>query len=260
MNQRDIPELFRKHGFLWWFQLLSTYLIRIAHPLANQLKRHPAMAELLTQHAEGATTQWHAACRAALRESSSMPVGWMPLISYDVGLQIRMGDACGPRAQPQPARKCVHSLLAALKMVDAHHLPADATVFLASDSTAIFEQAGQPDALSLPFKLHYLHLDRNKYDFGSNQPGDYIEVQAGSNPALTSDLFLEALMDLLLLSRASILAGSMMSNLPRLALQMHITQPGEMIRRMPYITLDGRDWCSGATCANNNSAGAKFWR
>ena len=54
-------------------------------------------------------------------------------------------------------------------------------------------------------------------------------------------------MDVLLLSRASLVVGKMMSNFPRLALQMRVQMP----RRHEYgayLSLDDRPWCSRSSC------------
>ena len=72
-------------------------------------------------------------------------------------------------------------------------------------------------------------------------------------------------MDMLLLSRVSLLAGKMMSNFPRVALQMRVQMPTR--RRLPslalhancsrhhhpsqpvaYVALDDRPWCSRTSC------------
>ena len=67
-----------------------------------------------------------------------------------------------------------------------------------------------------------------------------------------------ALLELLLLSRARFIAGSMYGNMPRLALQLRTTTPGD-VRRLAYVTTDGRDWCTKPTCISNNTATARFW-
>ena len=55
----------------------------------------------------------------------------------------------------------------------------------------------------------------------------------------------EALLDLLVLSQARVLAGAMLSNMPRLALQMRVRPSG---KRPPYISLDGNSWCTTSSC------------
>lgn len=51
------------------------------------------------------------------------------------------------------------------------------------------------------------------------------------------------MLDLLLLSRARYIAGSMYGNMPRVALQLRPTAPGDA-RRLAWVTTDGRDWLS----------------
>ena len=43
MDRGYIPLPFRHQGLLWWFQVLTTYLVRIKEPLSQQLATHPAM-------------------------------------------------------------------------------------------------------------------------------------------------------------------------------------------------------------------------
>ena len=62
-------------------------------------------------------------------------------------------------------------------------------------------------------------------------------------------LLLEALLDTFMLSRSSVLVGSMMSNFPRLALQLRVQAPiGD---RKRYLALDGREWCTRTSCRMN---------
>jgi len=119
-------------------------------------------------------------------------------------------------------------------------------MYLATDSQDIIAEAAQGSAnltaegTSLSqFRIRYLQFQRSKYDYGSNEPGNYIEKRAKEQLGLVNDVLDESFLDLLLLSRAAVVAGSMMSNLPRLALQMRVTPPGLETRRLPYITLDG---------------------
>ena len=58
-------------------------------------------------------------------------------------------------------------------------------------------------------------------------------------------------MDVMLLSRSSVLVGSMMSNFPRMALQMRLQAPIAGEHR--YLALDGRTWCTRTSCRMNYS-------
>ena len=68
----------------------------------------------------------------------------------------------------------------------------------------------------------------------------------------------ETMLDLLLLSRARYIAGSMYGNMPRVALQLRPTAPGDA-RRLAWVSTDGRDWCSKPTCMTNNTETGRFW-
>jgi hypothetical protein len=70
-----VPAPFRKHGMLWWFQALTTYLLRVRGPLAVQLQRHPAMQALVGRLAVGGSgstalqREWLASSEAALQSA-----------------------------------------------------------------------------------------------------------------------------------------------------------------------------------------------
>lgn len=57
-------------------------------------------------------------------------------------------------------------------------------------------------------------------------------------------MLVEALMELLLLANAQLVVAAMMSNLPRLALLLRVTPPGEST----YVSLDERKWCTLSSC------------
>lgn len=258
----DIPPQFREHGMLWWFQALTTYLVRINGPVADRLRQHPAM--IAFDKATGfppdnAHFSWLAASRSALRRAigaaSDDAVGFMPRIAFDAALHIRMGDACGPKAKKNQeiVRKCVLTLMAGLAPLLAHGVvPPRGHVFLATDSEKIINEA-KVAAVSLPFHLHFLDIDRGKYDTEA-----WIEL-ASARSRSTLTVLDETLLDLLLLSRARYIAGSMYGNVPRLALQLRPTTPGDP-RRLAYITTDRRDWCSTPTCTKNNTPTGRYWR
>ena len=165
-----------------------------------------------------------------------------------------MGDACGPHAKANQGivRKCVQTLRAGLAPLLAHGVvPRGGRIFLATDSPRIIAEA-EAAAPSLPFEVYYLAIDRNKYDTSA-----WIELASARQRTQVSILE-ETLLDLLLLSRARYVAGSMYGNVPRLALQLRPTAPGDA-RRLAYITTDGRDWCTTPTCMKNNTATGRFW-
>ena len=260
----DIPADFRHHGMLWWFQALSTYLVRVRGPLAARLRDHAAMMSLASRQAAGilaastaAQRDWLAASQDALRKAvkgGAADVGWVPPVSFDAALHVRMGDACGPQAKSHQAavRKCVLSLAAGLAPLLAHGVvPRGGHLFLATDSARIVAEA-EAAASSLPFEVHFMRIDRAKYDSSA-----WIEL-ASAKQRNQGSVVDETLLDVLLLSRARYVAGSMYGNVPRLALQLRATTPGDP-RRLAYITTDGRDWCTTPTCSKNNTATGRYW-
>ena len=136
----------------------------------------------------------------------------------------------------------------------------------------------------MPFRVHCLEFNRSKYDreawielagrlllkgsccslglacaLSACSPHvGLIWPQASAAERSQGDVLAETLLDLLLLSRARFLAGSMYGNVPRLALQLRPTTPGDQ-RRLAYVTTDGRDWCTATTCVKNNMPTGQFW-
>ena len=253
MLLQDMPAQFRQHGMLWWWQVLTTYTVRVRGPIAERLQRHPSMLALSNRISKElsaeSTTQgdWLSSTRAALakaaRGSSAKDFGYLPNVAFDAALHVRMGDACGPKAKrnQEIVRKCVLTLRAGLAPLLAHGVvPRGGRVFLATDSQSIVEQA-KAAAASLPFSVYFLDIDRAKYDTEA-----WIEL-ASAKSRSTLTILDETLLDLLFLSRSRYIAGSMYGNVPRLALQLRVTAPGDP-RRLAYVTTDGRDWCTMPTC------------
>jgi len=264
LTMSEMPAPFRKHGLLWWFQVLATYLLRVRGPLAKQMQRHPAFQALLSRlnvGGDASTTvqhQWLASSQAALqsvvRHSTLNELGWYPSATFDAALHVRMGDACGPRARRNQGivRKCVPTLRAGLEPLLAHGvIPRGGRLFLATDSQSIVDEAAAV-AASLPFEVHYLNISRQKYD---NEA--WIEL-ASAKERTRGAILEETILDLLLLSRARYIAGSMYGNMPRLALQLRPTTPGDL-RRLAWVTTDGRDWCTKPTCMTNNTPTGRYW-
>ena len=265
----DVPEPFRKYGLLWWWQVLTTYVTRIRGPLASRIGSHPAMQQLLhglesrpkrslTAGSTGAQLHWLRASRHALRASTKSgttgELGWVPQVAFDAGLHIRMGDACGPRARPHQAevRKCIMSLRDGLAPLLAQNvLQPGGQLFLATDSPRIVAEAISAGP-TLPYTIHFLNLNRSKYDTEA-----WIELASAAERSQVQILE-ETLLDVLLLSRARFIAGSMYGNVPRLALQLRPTTPGDA-RHLAYVTTDGRDWCTKPTCMSNNTPTGRFW-
>ena len=205
-----------------------------------------------------AQRDWLRASRNALRRAGSEgpnnDLGWVPSAAFDAALHVRMGDACGPRAKKNQGivRKCVLSLHAGLAPLLAHGIvPAGGHVFLATDSPKIVAEAAAASA-SLPFTVHYFAFNRDKYDTEA-----WIEL-ASAKDHTQLHILEETMLDILMLSRARYIAGSMYGNVPRVALQLRPTQPGDK-NRLSYVTTDGRDWCTLPTCSRNNTGTGRFW-
>ena len=264
MPLTDIPLVYRDHGVLWWWQVLTTYTVRVRGVLAQRVRHHPALLALLDtckSRRESVTTRtqsrWLHVGRQALSRATggaSSDLGWAPSLAFDAGLHVRMGDACGPRARrhQMEVRKCIPTLREGLAPLIAQGVvPQGGRLFLATDSPQIAEEA-KAAAASLPFEVHFLAFNRSKYDTEA-----WIEL-ASAAARSQIQILEETLLDLLLLSRARFIAGSMYGNVPRLALQLRPTTPGDS-RRLAYITTDGRDWCSKPTCMSNNTPTGRFW-
>lgn len=262
----DVPKQFKDYGMLWWWQVLTTYLVRVRGPLAARLQQHPALEAMRAQLASAANSpttatqrQWLDASQAALLRAvgrgPNREPGWMPAAAFDAALHVRMGDACGPRAKrnQEIVRKCVLTLNAGLRPLLAHGVvPAGGHVFLATDSHTIVAEAAAA-AASMPFTVHYLGIDRAKYDTEA-----WIEL-ASAKDHTQLHILEETMLDILLLSRARYIAGSMYGNVPRVALQLRPTTPGDR-NRLAYVTTDGRDWCTLPTCMKNNTPTGRYWR
>ena len=127
---------------LWWWQALTTYVIRVRGAIAERVRQHPSLREMLkgmrksTLMISDSATQpnstrlqydWLEQSRRALSLATrpagdGRKLGWVPPVAFDAGLHMRMGDACGPKARPHQAevRKCVRSLRQGLEPLVAH--------------------------------------------------------------------------------------------------------------------------------------------
>jgi len=230
-TSRWVPAPFQRHGTLWWFQALTTFLIRPRGALADLLKRHAAWRPFLRP---GPLTMRH------------------DLPDFDIGLHVRVGDACGQGAVRLhfESRMCLRSLHEALTQLPPASDGGRRRLFLASDSQAVVDEAAQVSG----FDVTTLALDRAKYAANESV---FVESRL---PHRSSDVLVEALMDLLLLSRARVIAGGMYGNMPRLAMQLRVRPPGD---DRQYASLDGHRWCTCTSCkgfpepSNRTSEGGK---
>ena len=246
----QIPVEFRAQGLLWWWSVLSTYLVRPRGKLAAQV------AYAIGQHPSLGSVAPSPESLLDFRNSSA------PYL-FDLGLHVRMGDACGPNAAPQAGRRCITTLRQALLRARsstttrrcstgqrrgaataqrcsdaAHSLRADSIVYLASDSDSIVHDVGSLNgAPDLPaMRVYHLDINRSKYDSRTR-----IEERNHSGTR-RMQILTETLLEVAFLSRAQRLAGAMLGNLPRLAMQLRVRS------QYDYVSLDGRAWCTKTAC------------
>ena len=256
----QIPRIFHHQGTLWWFQVLTTYFVRIQRPLSTLLEAQQAMRPYVarmpqpassrelqfagwtsdpcsTQHGEkqarhGVATGvvqprgTHLACARA---------GWAPSARFDVGLHLREGDACRAKGRRfKQMRMCGLNLSAALLLLRRHGV-SNGTLFVATDSPSVIDDLRR--GLAAPFVAYHLPINRSRFETAGATEG----IGARS---LRRQSLLESLMDILLLSRSTVIAAKMMSNFGRAALQLRV-QPPATLR---YVALDERPWCSRTSC------------
>lgn len=245
---RHVPRVFQRQGLLWWFQVLTTYLVRIRAPLSKLLEAHPAMQPFLAPKVLASPTStadpasdlrwmgWNVRC--ASRLCDGIGPGWAPHARFTAGVHLRLGDACrsGPSKYSLQIRRCDLNLSVAIKRLRAAGVR-NGTLFIASDSTQVIDQVAAGEAR--PFVGAFLKINRTRFETSAGT--ERMELAAARLNSL-----LEALMDMTLLARSSVLAGKMMSNFPRVALQLRVQMP---VRRQPaYISLDDRPWCTRTSC------------
>ena len=216
---RQVPVKFRTQGVLWWWSVLSTYLVRPVGQLASRLEHSPAL--------KGLPLPW----RLDMSELALNFRSGTDAALFDVGLHVRMGDACGANAIPQASRLCVRTLREALQRVE---LRSNSTVFLATDSDAIVESVADVRREWPALRIYHLSLTRAKYDSQTR-----IERRVHIDRA---QILSEALLDMAFLSLSRRIVGAMIGNLPRLALQLRVR------RTYNYTALDSRAWCTRTAC------------
>ena len=212
---RQIPLEFRGQGMLWWWSILSTYLVRPTGQLVRRLQHHPALT------------------MSSLPSRSPAIFDFRSIETvFDVGLHLRMGDACGTNAIPQASRRCVKTLREALARVA---LPPNSSVFLATDSEAVMQSVADVARDHPGLRIYHLDgIDRAKYDSQTR-----IEQRRHIDRA---EILTEALLDIAFLSLSRRVVGAMIGNLPRLALQLRVR------RSFDYMALDNRAWCTRTAC------------
>ena len=123
-------------------------------------------------------------------------------------------------------------------------------LFIASDS---HEAVGTAVALgpSYGFEVAHLPIDRSHFSGVDEHNRTLGTEQAKRSRSRDLAVLVESLLDVLLLSRSTVLVGSMMSNFPRMALQLRVQAP--MAGEERYLALDGRTWCTRSSCRMNYS-------
>ena len=257
-NAKSLPREFEasytpRMDCSWWWSILTTFLLRISGQLEALMLQQLAVASHTCQLCDQEPT-------SGLRRPFDFTRP--PARRFDMGIQVRMGDACGPQAPPrwrkngQRLRKCFSSLHKALAVLRnrttstssprADSGKADVLdVFLATDSQSIVDQAHQYHDPQLRF--HYLSLNRSKYD-GLER----IEHRSASakNELV---VLIEALLELAMLARSRVVAGQMFGNMPRLAMQLALHSAGPNVASR-YVSLDGYEWCVDSRCVRKLAA------
>jgi hypothetical protein len=246
---RHVPRIFQRQGLLWWFQVLTTYLIRIRAPLSEMIASHPAMRPFVdrgtvtpTAAALSTDLHWHGwAVKCGYKGCGRNEAGWAPSSRFDVGAHLRLGDSCRQKGVAKKyflkVRRCDLNLSVVLGKLRRAGVR-NGTLFIASDSQQVIDEAAQGGAH--PFVVSFLQINRSRFETAA--PTEGID-----RTSLRLHSLLEALMDITLLARSSLIAGKMMSNFPRLAVQLRVPVPREH-RVGAYLSLDDRPWCSRTSC------------
>ena len=202
-------------------------------------------------------------CGRRRRPCDKLGSGWHPRdVWFDVGLHIRAGDACGAGApkRGQRMRRCSATPLQdAFALMNAHQLRGH--VFLATDSAEI-ARASEAIGAEHGFKVSTLPIDRKQHEsLCLSQASRKDEPRCGTEFVARTrvrdlNMLTDTLLDSLLvrcplplaspcvpaharthtvrmtvrvsrsqLSRSTVLVGAMMSNFPRLALQLRVQMP-----------------------------------
>ena len=288
MDAGFVPLPFRRQGLLWWFQVLTNFWVRARGSLKERLMEHVALKslrrKLLTRRRAIpppaiAEPIGRARCGArGRRPCDKLGSGWLPDVWFDVGLHIRMGDACGAKApeRGQRARRCsARPLQDAFALMNAHQLRGH--VFLATDSTEI-ARASEAIGAEYGFQVSTLPINRKQHDSlclstgsQSDEPRcgtEFVDRTRERDLSMLTDTLLDSLLvgyalplpcpmpasparirtptnpptythdDVRVscsqLSRSTVLVGAMMSNFPRLALQLRVQMPiGEPVQAAP---------------------------
>jgi hypothetical protein len=245
---RIVPLRWQRLGLLWWFQVLTPFLVRVRPPLSQRLLRQPVICLPPSLTSVGSSTRW----RVGLAAGQSLNCDEHParclsspvfnssgaVVSFDAGLHLRVGDACLGKTRLW-SRRCITSLAEAVKILTENGV-SGGLLFVSTDSESVIAQAASGAAR--PFEVCYVNSSRELYSSGVKSV--ILEEAARAHGQSLLD---DALADAMLLAHSTTLAGTMQSSFSRLAMQLR-SQP----RATSYVSLDGREWCSQSSCRGYN--------
>ena len=221
-------------------------------PSATLKANSPTSASIVASSDAAADMRWWGwATKCGSVFCDGIGPGWMPAVRFDAGVHVRLGDACrsGPTHYSLHVRRCDMNLSVALRRLQDAGVR-NGTLFVASDSQRVIDEIESGGAQ--PFNTSYLRISRTRFETAAGT--ERLQLMSTRLNSMV-----EALMDMLLLSRSSVLVGKMMSNFPRVALQLRVQMPRSMPRRRganqntrssqaAYVALDDRPWCTRTSC------------
>ena len=231
----SLPKWLEPAGRRWWWSVLTSYVLRVRGRLEAKLERRLAHAHDLSP-----TDEYRWASFVRSHPFRHYPCEARPML-FSLGLHHREGDACGVNAKAQPARLCertARAVLALLSNLTSNDVM-NATsrklvrVFLSTDSDAMARRVLRLRGIS----AHALTINRSKYE-----TRELTEVASELAPGRMEEVLLEGMLDLLLLAHSDRIAGALLGNFARVAMQWRVREDEK------YISLDGRRWCGASRC------------
>jgi len=225
-----IPQEFRPKSLAWWWRQLATVIIQPSESLLSSIRRIPALAQSPIMN----TDAFYEGEKGFLGSLFDFRGFRRPLIA----MHIRRGDAC--RLQ-RPSCLDVQQIL---DMLHKEKL-SFGTILLATDSAKMVAEVSEKSKGSFHGRVIAFNIDRSIYEeFIKNDRLIYEQSEKFRNKMLnSSDLALESLLDLALLSQGDIHVGSFYSNFIRMA--MNLSHRNQDLR---YITTDAK-WCPFERCS-----------
>lgn len=247
VSLEELPQRFQHMGLAWWFSVLTAYLIELNGDLLATTTRHTAIQALRSDLSERAhlAHQFRSTTLSRVfgaEDRAAFNFGVAEESLFDLGLHIRVGDACSKAVHRQDVvakrfRRCGTSLSEELSVALAAAQPRHIrSVFLSSDDPMIIQQARAAE-IRFSLTIYALSLDRQKYNVT-----DHLEEVNSGMHAEKEQVLVDVVLEMAALSRSAIIAGFMFGSVPRVALQLRVRKPFE------YVTLDGYPWCEFAIC------------